>query len=531
MQVCFRMQIVKPVPLFSIRSMRLWMCALMATGLYASVAMRVNLSMAIVCMVNSTAFPQHHYTLNDSKNAPLSMPEAVAQCGARFDDDVASAAHAGYTGDLMWSPTMQSMLLSATFYGAIVTVVFSGYVADRFGPKFILLAATLVYVIVTLLTPWLARYSYQMLFVARIFMGFGEGFIFPSLGSLAGRWFAPTERSTAAALYSSGNQIGSGLTSLIASLLCASTFGWPSIFYSFGLISLAWCIVWWIFASNFPSSNRWISQEEVDFLTANVGGQKKGQDMGRVPWRQLLTSLPLWVAVMCQFTYTLQTGIMQSFLPTYLKDDLVLPLSSNGIYTMVPFLAQLISKNILGIVADYMKRNKIMGYTATTKMFQAIGSYGSALCLFGMVFFSQVAKIRRAPFFFLAIYGVVFSAGICGFFTSVLCIAPPYSGILTSIAQIMAVCGNLTGPLLVSFIQKTGFLIEYKWSMVFLFCALSNIFSGTLFVLFGSANAQEWAKPEKQILEERLRLNADSSKESSIDEKPTKKNSIIFIKA
>ena len=34
---------------------------------------------------------------------------------------------------------MQALLLSTTYYGGMVTIFFSGYVADRFGPKMILI--------------------------------------------------------------------------------------------------------------------------------------------------------------------------------------------------------------------------------------------------------------------------------------------------------------------------------------------------------------------------------------------------------
>lgn len=34
-----------------------------------------------------------------------------------------------------------------------------------------------------------------------------QGFVFPCLGSMAGRWFPPNERSTMAAIYTSGNQV------------------------------------------------------------------------------------------------------------------------------------------------------------------------------------------------------------------------------------------------------------------------------------------------------------------------------------
>ena len=53
---------------------------------------------------------------------------------------------------------------------------------------------------------------------------------------MGARWFPPSERSTFAAIYTSGNQIAAVFALLISSYLCGTTFlgGWPSIFYLFG---------------------------------------------------------------------------------------------------------------------------------------------------------------------------------------------------------------------------------------------------------------------------------------------------------
>ncbi|ETN69057.1 hypothetical protein NECAME_01167 [Necator americanus] len=77
-------------PLFSPRSVRLWIGMLLTTGLYATVSMRVNLSMAVVCMVNSTAFS------TESPANSTSEPTASPKCGA-INTDIKTAAHAGYT--------------------------------------------------------------------------------------------------------------------------------------------------------------------------------------------------------------------------------------------------------------------------------------------------------------------------------------------------------------------------------------------------------------------------------------------------
>ncbi|KAJ1357852.1 hypothetical protein KIN20_016109 [Parelaphostrongylus tenuis] len=119
--------------LFSFRSTRLWICILLTTGLYSTVSMRLNLSMAVVCMVNSTAFPSEKPTSSVRSGATTST-----NCEP-LNSDFETAVDAGYTGDLLWSPAMQSVLFSATFYGAMVTLPFAGILADKYGAKSIVL--------------------------------------------------------------------------------------------------------------------------------------------------------------------------------------------------------------------------------------------------------------------------------------------------------------------------------------------------------------------------------------------------------
>ncbi|KAK6766460.1 hypothetical protein RB195_026018 [Necator americanus] len=169
----------------------------------------------------------------------------------------------------------------------------------------------------------------------------------------------------------------------------------------------------------------------------------------------------------------------------------MLPLSKNGLYTMIPFISQLISKNILGILADYLKRNEIIGHTKCAKIFQSVGSFGSAAVLIALATLPSCENPYLAlPL--LGLYGTFFSAGICGFFTCLLCIAPPFSGTVSSIAMIFGMLGNISGPLMLGLVSKMGF--SNKWVISFVICSGFSFLAGVVFLIFGSAKVQQWAK-------------------------------------
>ncbi|CAJ0584247.1 unnamed protein product, partial [Mesorhabditis spiculigera] len=123
--------------------------------------------MAIPCMVNTTIAVQN------SSSSHLDNFEPTARCG-RIVEDSEAAQEMGYQGTLDWSPSMQALLFSSTFYSSLVSVLFVGYLADRFGPKIMLLGASVDFLIMSYLAPSLASHSYWAFFGTRLVMGLAE---------------------------------------------------------------------------------------------------------------------------------------------------------------------------------------------------------------------------------------------------------------------------------------------------------------------------------------------------------------------
>lgn len=96
--------------------------------------------------------------------------------------------------------------------------------------------------------------------VLRVIVGAGEGFVFPSCSTLLAAWTPLKERSIAVSVVFSGGMIGSVIGSSCSGILIEK-YGWTSVFYVFGGISVIWCIV---FVSH-KSQNR-IQSFETNFI-------------------------------------------------------------------------------------------------------------------------------------------------------------------------------------------------------------------------------------------------------------------------
>ena len=259
----------KPPPKFSFRSTRLYIALLLMYGIFTGTSLRIDMSMGIVCMVNSSySVEQKGITSLIAENS--TSLEEYGKCGKV---DLEQDAKSGYNGELEWDQKQIAGIFSASFYGMFISIWFSGYIADKYGPKFVFLAILFNAVLFTFLTPIIAKHSYWGILAVRFWMGVGEAFIMPCVTSVGSRWFPPTERSTFAAIYTSGNQMGAVITMLTSSYLCASGpfGGWPSIFYFFGSLGLGWIVCWLLFVSESPNSNRFISQEEKDYINEALG--------------------------------------------------------------------------------------------------------------------------------------------------------------------------------------------------------------------------------------------------------------------
>lgn len=74
-------------------------------------------------------------------------------------------------------------------------------------------------------------------------VGLGEGFAPSAATSVLARQIPETERSRAVATVFGGLDLGSAIGLLLCGPLI-KVFGWPCIFYLFGVAGFVWCLMW-----------------------------------------------------------------------------------------------------------------------------------------------------------------------------------------------------------------------------------------------------------------------------------------------
>ena len=73
-----------------------------------------------------------------------------------------------------WDAEQQGIILGAFFYGYIITQIPGGYLAEKYGGKWLFGIGVLVTAILTLLTPVAANAGVSAFIAVRVLMGLGE---------------------------------------------------------------------------------------------------------------------------------------------------------------------------------------------------------------------------------------------------------------------------------------------------------------------------------------------------------------------
>ncbi|ELU10872.1 hypothetical protein CAPTEDRAFT_113983 [Capitella teleta] len=490
-------------PLFSVPWLLSCRVALALVGFLGFVnlyALRVNLSVGLVCMVNQTAIQE----MSDSSPA--------------FDLTNGSNAERNWDhcadGEFAWPKATQGMILGAFFWGYLLTQIPGGWLAERFGGKAVFGWFMLMTAVATLLTPIGARTSPWFLVALRIIQGLGEGVVFPAMHALWSKWAPPLERSKLIGFtYAGSAQIGNVLTMPISGLLCDYGFdgGWGSIFYIFGTLGVVWFILWMFIAYNEPSVHPRISDVERDYIEQSIGGSRKESKHLSTPWRKFFTSKAIWgiiIGHMCANwgTYTLLTNI-----PTYMKEVLRFDIKSNGLFSAIPYVAFWLFINVGGVMADYM-RSTGWETARVRKIMYCLGTLLPAAFLIGVGYISCATP-------YVAIVLLTLGVGFSGFqYPGVMVnhvdVAPPFAGTLFGISNTLATLPGILAPYAIGVITKDQ--TEEQWQIVFYISAAIYTVGAIFFVLFACGEIQPWVREfmfdDKDLKEMTCNLNESDDK-------------------
>ncbi|XP_030829832.1 sialin-like [Strongylocentrotus purpuratus] len=456
------------------------MAILIFLGMTAVCAMRQNVSVAMVAMVNGSYVTYDEPLGNESLEGVETCSESLA---------VNSTTEQTSSGEFLWDTQTQELLLAGFFYGYIFTQIPGGWLSDKFGMKWVLGFGFLLSSVCTLLGPVAAYAGTEWYFVTRFFSGLGEGVSFPSLLAMWSKWAHPEERSSLSVIgfvgFNSGNVLGNALTGYLINLDVIG--GWPLPFYVFGTVGCLWFILWSFVAYSSPREHPWISKEEREYL--EEGLKHSNTLRPSIPWRSILSSPAMWCQVFTHFPHTLGMFTLLVNLPLYYSEALNVPIELAGIYSALPYALQFVVMLVFSYISDALFARRILSKVATRKLMAAIG-FGSGAFFLILTGFSRCNTALSVTFLTLAMGGVGIS--FSGHFVALLDIAGPFAGSAMGMMNTAGTLGGIIGPYIVGVlteIQKVMWIVAGFYG-----------FGGLTFIIFGTVELQHWAKQDYQAI-------------------------------
>lgn len=285
-------------------------------GFMFNYMLRVNVTIAIVDMIepNNTG-------LNMTANNTVVRSRVVEQ---RFN----------------WTEAQKNDVLGMFFWGYILTELPGGRLAEVVGARRVFGGGMLAASIITLLTPLVCYTNFYLLLFTRVLMGFFLGATWPAMPPMASKWIPPTERSKFIANMMA-SALGAAITLQVSGVII-DCMGWAAVFYITGVIGLLWSALWFLIIYDSPADHPRISPEErLEIETAiREGDGAKNRKPSTVPWRQLLTSLPVWAIIITHGMSVFGYFTISNQLPSYMKSVLNFDIKKNGFLSSLPYIGK-----------------------------------------------------------------------------------------------------------------------------------------------------------------------------------------------
>jgi len=451
-------------------------------------ALRVNLSVALVRMVNVTYMKQL-----EIENAALT--NATIHKDPIDCEEANKTASATQDGPFNWDSKQQGTILAAFFYGYIFTQIPGGMLAEKFGGKLVLLVGIAWTALLTLLTPVIAEAGgFAGLVAIRVLEGLGEGVAFPAMHVMISAWAPPLERGRLATFVYAGAQIGTVVAMPISGVLC-QTVNWQSVFYVFGAIGVVWSVMWIFLVYDRPSSHPRISPQERNYIETSQGPQRAKGVTLKTPWLKMVTSPSVYAVMMGNFAHNWGNFFIMTTIPQFLSYILKFDIQSSGAVAGAPYLTMWFGMLLGGTVTDFLLSRHLMSVTTVRKLFCILGFVVPTACLIGIGF---VNCEKEVAVFCLVVTGFCLGLSWGGWGVNHMDIAPPFAGTVFGITNCISTIPGFVAPAIVGALTYRN-QTRAAWRNAFYITGGVLMFGTLVFIICGTGKRQRWSYPESEI--------------------------------
>ncbi|MCC7008997.1 MAG: MFS transporter [Acidobacteria bacterium] len=344
-----------------------------------------------------------------------------------------------------------------------------GWLADRIGPRKVLMRIVLWWSTFTAATGWAAGAT--SLILVRGLFGAGEAGAFPSITRTLTGWLPKGERERAQAFVWLATRLSAALTPTLVLWLIV-TVSWRRAFEIFGVLGVVWAVVFYRWFRDDPSEHPSVNRAELALLPS--ASERRVAHRG-VPWRQLFSHRAVWLLSIQYMCVAYGWWFYVNWLPTYLREARGTSFQLGAVLAGLPLLFGGIGCLVSAAVLPRLAR-RVGSVMLARRIVAIVGFVGASASIFT---FTAIAEPVRA----------MFVLGLAGFFNDLI-MPPAWAGTMDvggryagTVSGAMNTMGSIAGAFSVTFV---GYLLTWtgdNWTATFLVSA-SIYLAGAICWLF-----------------------------------------------
>jgi MFS family permease len=341
-------------------------------------------------------------------------------------------------------------VLSAFFVGYLCTQILGGCLATRYGAKPVLLTAAALWSTADMLTVPAAELGLGPLVLARVFMGFGEGLVFPSVHALIALWAPLDEKAFMYAIANSGQDLGMVVAPLVGPALLSN--GTPMLFSFWASLALLWILMFLAFGASAPEHQPWcVASGEAEWI-AQRRHAAASPALTKDLFTRLLRRLPFWgiVSIHCSINYAWY--VLLSWAPLFFTDTFNISVNETSGPLALAFAGGGLGQLAAGRTCDALVR---AGWRRVVVRKFAVSTGSLGFCTF--VFLAIFCKSPLSSAGMLACALFSSRLAVSGYSINMFDLCPTAAGVVMGISNTLATIPGIVGqPITQKLWDSTG---------------------------------------------------------------------------
>jgi MFS transporter, ACS family, glucarate transporter len=234
--------------------------------------------------------------------------------------------------DLGLTPIQMGWAFSVFGWAYALFEVPGGWLADRVGPRRVLMRIVLWWSFFTAATGW--AWNFSSLVVTRTLFGAGEAGAFPNMTRIFTTWLPAKERERAQATLWLASRWGGAFTPLLVAYIL-QFLSWRRAFEVFGVLGVIWAIAFYRWFRDDPATHPDVNSAELALLPP---ARETAAVTGPLPWRLLISKPAVWLLCLQYACLAYGWWFYVTWLPTYLRNARGTSINMSALLSGLPLL-------------------------------------------------------------------------------------------------------------------------------------------------------------------------------------------------